>query len=222
MRKLLGRRGVWEGARTHTSEEIFNFMRPKGLTLDLGCGVCRHSDWLADKGYNVVGLDIESEHLKECKRVTAVRGDAVQLPFRDESMDSLLCCELLEHLQDPHQCIEEVYRVLKKGGIACFIIPCLNIPIKALVSIHRKLLGISPSRAKEHIHVFSDKSLLSMLRPFFEGAEFRYTKFAIVLQHSLGIGYGLDQVLSNATKKIPPLHYFAGEVFVRVTKRNDA
>lgn len=222
MRKLLGRKGVWEGARTHTSQEIFDFMRPEGLTLDLGCGVCRHSDWLADKGYNVVGLDMESEHLKECKRVTAVRGDAVQLPFPDESFDGVLCCELLENLQDPQQCMEEVYRILKKGGIACFITPCSNIPIKALVSIHGKLLGPDPNRIKEHVRVFSDRKLLSMLSPYFRESDIRYTKFTIILQHRLGIGYKLDHVLSNATKKIPPLHYLAGCVSIRATKTKDA
>ena len=90
--------------------------------------------------------------------------------------------------------------------------------IKALVSIHRKLLGTDPNRAKEHLWVFSDKELLSMLSPFFGGFHIRYTKFAIVLQHRLGIGYSFDQMLSNATRRIPPLHYFAACMFVRATK----
>jgi len=45
-----------------------------------------------------------------------VRGDLGQLPFHDESVDTLVCTGVLEHVQDPHQAVREMYRVLKKGG----------------------------------------------------------------------------------------------------------
>src|SRR3989338_5002325 len=43
-------------------------------------------------------------------------GDIHHLPFLDNGIDAILCNSVLEHLYDPHKAIQEIFRVLKKGG----------------------------------------------------------------------------------------------------------
>nr|WP_290667264.1 class I SAM-dependent methyltransferase [Ardenticatena sp.] len=50
-------------------------------------------------------------------------GDVMQLPFRDESVDSILCNAVLEHVPNPQRAVDEMYRVLKPGGRAYVGVP---------------------------------------------------------------------------------------------------
>jgi len=56
--------------------------------------------------------------------------DAHYLPLSSNSFDSVLCCEVLEHVQKPALCISEVLRVLKPQGVFIFSVPFL-FPIHA-------------------------------------------------------------------------------------------
>lgn len=47
-------------------------------------------------------------------------GDIHNLPFKDESIDAIICKSVLEHVYDPHKAVSEIRRVLKRGG-KCFI-----------------------------------------------------------------------------------------------------
>jgi len=43
--------------------------------------------------------------------------------FPDESFDAVLCLSVLEHLKDPKKAVNEIKRVLKKGGVAIVSAP---------------------------------------------------------------------------------------------------
>lgn len=43
--------------------------------------------------------------------------DAHSIPFPDESFDGIVAQAVLEHVLDPHQCVKEIYRVLKPSGL---------------------------------------------------------------------------------------------------------
>ncbi len=47
-----------------------------------------------------------------------VRLDLHALGFRNNSFDLIICIHVLEHLADDLQCLRELYRVLKSGGLA--------------------------------------------------------------------------------------------------------
>jgi SAM-dependent methyltransferase len=44
--------------------------------------------------------------------------DAHDLPFEDASFDAVVAQAVLEHVVDPHRCVDEIYRVLKSAGYA--------------------------------------------------------------------------------------------------------
>ncbi len=176
--------------------------------------------YLKERGLQVMGIDISGDSLKDAKSsIVVIQADAHRLPLKADRFDCVLCSEVLEHLADPDQCIGEVHRVLKDGGIACFTTPCLNIPIPAIVPIYRKLIGVTPERAKEHLHVFSDKEVFRMLRQFFRITDVKYTNFTTIIDRTIGIGYGLDRPLSAITKKLPLLRYLAASVWVKAIKK---
>ncbi len=44
--------------------------------------------------------------------------DMQNLPYKDNSFDFVISDQVIEHLEDPKKAVEELYRVLKVGGIA--------------------------------------------------------------------------------------------------------
>lgn len=52
-----------------------------------------------------------------------VKADICNLPFEDDSFDTILCNHVLEHIPDDTKAMQELYRVLKPGGMAILQIP---------------------------------------------------------------------------------------------------
>lgn len=52
-------------------------------------------------------------------------GDIHNLPFADNSVDSIICIDVLEHVEEPHKAAKEMYRVLKPGGYCYIHVPFL-------------------------------------------------------------------------------------------------
>jgi SAM-dependent methyltransferase len=53
----------------------------------------------------------------------AVQGSGASLPFRAESFDAVLAFEILEHVEDDQQVLDEMARVLRPGGIVAVSVP---------------------------------------------------------------------------------------------------
>ena len=52
-----------------------------------------------------------------------VKADICNLPFKDNEFDVILCNHVLEHIPDDTKAMQELYRVLKPGGLGIFQIP---------------------------------------------------------------------------------------------------
>ncbi len=55
--------------------------------------------------------------------IADVQADVTDLPFKDNEFDVVLCNHVLEHVLDDKKAMQELYRVLKKGGLGIFQIP---------------------------------------------------------------------------------------------------
>ncbi len=108
--------------------------------LDLGCGFGRHAFEAARRGASVVALDagrnevegvasmfgamVAAGELAEGSLHTnVVQGDALHLPFQDETFDRVICSEVLEHLPDDVAAMAELARVLRAGGTMAVTVP---------------------------------------------------------------------------------------------------
>lgn len=52
-----------------------------------------------------------------------VKADICNLPFADNSFDIILCNHVLEHIPDDTKAMQELYRILKPGGMGIFQVP---------------------------------------------------------------------------------------------------
>ncbi len=138
-------------------ERLLNLVRAyshNSRVLEVGCGAARLSCLLASKGFLTIGLDYSESALKAAQQNYYLKhnegqfvlGDAYNLPFPDESFEIVLSTGLLEHFADPQPVVDEMVRVLKKGGLFYSDI----VPKK--FSLFRSLNFISNFHAKETIY----------------------------------------------------------------------
>ncbi len=97
------------------------------LVLEAGCGVGAQTKIIATKNpdSNFLSVDINDESINKAKELVKSSGiknvifkqaDIFNLPFADETFDSVFICFVLEHLSNPLLALKELKRVLKKGG----------------------------------------------------------------------------------------------------------
>ena len=88
--------------------------------LDVCCGPGLISAAAVGRGAKVCGLDFAAEMIRiasaEVPGARFHEGDALALPFADDSFDSVVCGFGIIHLPDPAQALSEMHRVLKPGG----------------------------------------------------------------------------------------------------------
>jgi len=70
---------------------------------------------------NLKNLDYTTTDLNS--PLADVKADICNLPFEDNSYDVILCNHVLEHIPDDTKAMQELYRVLKPGGMAILQIP---------------------------------------------------------------------------------------------------
>lgn len=68
---------------------------------------------------NYISLDFDSETRPD------VVGDVQDLPFKNEEFGALICISVLEHVENPQKAVDEMYRILRKGGKALVYAPFL-------------------------------------------------------------------------------------------------
>lgn len=51
--------------------------------------------------------------------------DVERVPLREQSVDCIVCTEVLEHLPRPERCVDEIHRLLRDGGLALASMPFL-------------------------------------------------------------------------------------------------
>jgi SAM-dependent methyltransferase len=92
-------------------------------TLDVGCGGGRWSERLADKGAEVIGIDIGRQIIKNNTDISRGRCkfmvmSADDLGFADEVFDLAISVTVLQHMPYPTQmkAIEEISRIVKRNG----------------------------------------------------------------------------------------------------------
>ena len=106
--------------------------------LDLGCGEGRHAlSAYISKELKVYAVDLSINDLgttknrfneffetdNEKKTLSLAAADAKHLPFQDNTFDSVICSEVLEHIHDYKSVLLEISRVLKDGGTAGISVP---------------------------------------------------------------------------------------------------
>ena len=93
--------------------------------LEIGCSTGINTNFLSDIFAECLGIDIDDEAVKfgygkKKQNVIFFIGDAMQLPFRSDVFDVILCNHVYEHVPDSELLMKEVYRILKREGFCYF------------------------------------------------------------------------------------------------------
>lgn len=98
--------------------------------LEVGCGGGLVCEELAHRGVKMVGVDPSEQALQTARahaaqsgladQITYDQGYAEALPYDANSFQVVVCLDVLEHVKDLRQTIQEIARVLAPGGIFVF------------------------------------------------------------------------------------------------------
>ncbi len=154
--------------------------------LNLGCvghslpvGQKEKAHWLHSElterfpGARVVGLDNDAINVDRMREMgfEAVRGDAHALAY-EASFDTVVVGELIEHLQNPGECLEGCRKALKPGGRIILTTPnafCAMLGLMYLKNFNRAFNA-------EHVLWFCPQTLYSLA----ERCGLRIVKFDFV------------------------------------------
>jgi len=103
-----------------------------GNLLEIGCGAGRYTRAFLHyrPDLDVSGCDISHIALDEARaadsagKIEYKLGDALDLPYEDNSFDIVLLFDVFEHVTDVGKAADEVARVLKPGGVFHCFVPC--------------------------------------------------------------------------------------------------
>src|SRR3989338_4848416 len=144
--------------------------------LDIGCGACLLAKELEVYG-EVSGLDVSPMAIEFCRErgvLQVVHGSAERIPFGDRSFDLILALDVIEHIEDDRRALQEIYRVLKPGGVAIIFAPAFNL-----------LWGVS-DELSNHYRRYTIKELRKKIRESgFEIARLSYFNFFLFVPIAL-------------------------------------
>lgn len=127
-----------------------------GDVLDIGCGD-GFGIYLMKSNHcieSIIGIDINKEAIRRAKTKLngmaphLMTGDVLDLPFHNDSFDSVHCGQTLEHVKDDIKAIEEIYRVTR--GIVV-----ISVPIKG---------GIS----EQHLREYDEMRIINLMSKYFK------------------------------------------------------
>lgn len=153
--------------------------------LDIGCGTGNFMKKISPISKNVYGIDPHT--YKNSKHKNILKGEAEDIPFKNNMFDFISCFDVLEHLKQPNIVIDEIHRILKRNGYAIITTPaCQN-----LYGPH--------DVENEHIKRYSKKELEKLFDDRFE--IIRSTYFNTLLFPIEGTTRLIEKILNKKIKK---------------------
>lgn len=154
----------WEVFQMLLKEKSFN----KGMrTLEVGCGRGSLSAYFSNAGYDCTLLDLSPKAIEIAESIFKQNqlkaqfcvGDALNLPFDDDSFDVVFSIGLFEHFNDQQieKLVKEQSRILSKGGaFIAYIVPEYTQNVQKSFTWINEILkgyaGTSESPDKEEVY----------------------------------------------------------------------
>jgi SAM-dependent methyltransferase len=157
-----------KGATAHDERRLREYVISKvpkaaETILDVGCGNGWAAKELLPRGKKVFSLDISVTNPSEVKKLypsssnLGIAADSFRLPFNNASFDCVFASEIIEHVFDPSKFVEELFRVVKKGGSLI-----VTTPYKEKLIYYLCIHCNKKTPANSHIHSFDEKKLKSL------------------------------------------------------------
>lgn len=137
--------------------------RARGRICDVGCGdgfvITRTS------GSDRIAVDIAFEYLRRLPdELTRIWCRAERLPIQSPSIDTVICTDLREHVQDARQLVAELERILTPDGTIL-----MAFPFEQDLSVYELPAYKTKYGKYKYVHLRSiDDALIAQLFPVFE------------------------------------------------------
>lgn len=170
--------------------------------LDIGASTGIIDNYLADHFGSLLGIDIDAAAIESARstfhkdNLTFRVGDALSTNLPSSSVDVVICSQIYEHVPDAYAMVEEIFRVLRPGGICYFAAgnrlkwnePHYNLPLLSAIPRPLAHLYIRISGKATHYHElhFSYWGLRKLIKPF---ELIDYTSSMIRCPDKFGVGY---------------------------------
>lgn len=132
-----------------------------GRCLDAGAGRMAFALMARDSVEQYIAFDVQARPGLDAA------GSILDLPLRNECLDSILCLQVLEHVSDPERALREFYRCLKPDGVLLLSVPHLaylhNEPHDYFRFTHHGLRVILSRAGFQDIEIVPAGGLLSFL-----------------------------------------------------------
>ena len=145
-------------------------LNESGTMLDVGCGEGRHIFGIMQNypEMKCIGLDMDDDSLVKAEEgyeffesisnagAEFLKGSAYSLPFQNNSLDLVVCSEVLEHLHHYNDAVKEIHRVLKPGGKFYASVPA-SWPEKICWALSKDY----QNQPGGHLRIFNQSKLIS-------------------------------------------------------------
>lgn len=105
----------------------------KGKLLELGCGEGRGVELLAPLADSYIGIDkikgVITQLQEKHPEHTFMDGVFPPFPFEDNTFDTIVTFQVIEHVKEDEKFLEEIHRVLKSGGKALITTPNIKMTL---------------------------------------------------------------------------------------------
>lgn len=149
--------------RTDTIKKMLD-ATDKDVILDIGCGSGVQIRALGlDSPHLLIGMDVNRGALlfakgKKIPQSEFIIANAEQLPFKEDTVNKIICAEIIEHLPEPEKMIAESQRVLKNHGRIVITTPNEH-SIWGVYELFWDIFGRGRNYGETHLKFFSVQDL---------------------------------------------------------------
>jgi len=154
----------WDPSHLDKIDRLLD-LEPGDRVLEVGCGAGHLVKRLAERGIDIVGIDVNPNAAEIAGTDRVIEMAADSLDFPDDEFDAIVSVHAIEHIPELEAAAAEMARVLKPGGSALYIYPAE--PIMGLYAIPTSIiLHGTPFKAREvHCQKLWPAKLARMMTP---------------------------------------------------------
>jgi ubiquinone/menaquinone biosynthesis C-methylase UbiE len=113
--------------RKSRAKLVLKNQKVPGAVLDIGCGRGLMLKYLKDSGWRAEGVEYSQDLSNAAKRSYGIDVHVAQnieeCKFLDNTYDAVTMFHVLEHVPNPKKTLQEIYRILKPGGVCIIEVP---------------------------------------------------------------------------------------------------
>lgn len=154
----------WDSSHLDKIDRLLD-LQPGDRVLEVGCGAGHLVKRLAERGIDIVGIDVNPNATEVAGTDRVIEMAAESLDFPDDEFDAIVSVHAIEHIPELEAAAAEMARVLKPGGSALYIYPAE--PIMGLYAIPTSIILYgTPFKAREvHCQKLWPAKLARMMTP---------------------------------------------------------